>query len=391
MKKISNVLVCILLIFIFLFVVYITTIHYTTSLPKNDKPLTKLPNKTPSISLESSTFITRNEELTNNFNLIKAIRPKLIEVPPDAKDLTYNTLYNIVNNWNPDDADEPTNFKETLQHFNYGDPYERAIAEKYRIAEIPFKVYNVSDFNRVSELWTDEYLSKQFQYNNNFHVEKSKDNHFMFWKGGGNKKHKNWKPPTQFVHFMSFKQWLSMAKHADITKLSNSSEHFYFHANEKSSRFVKNDLKLFSTRTNNFFISNVQANKGIQCRFGMRGVIAESHYDSGRNMVAMLQGAKRYILNPPWACQKLAIIADKSHPSYRHSVIDWSDMQQAKSNGFDKVDAIDTIVRRGEVLYLPTYWFHYIISLKYSIQCNSRSGFPPKQQGKEHVAKCLGW
>ena len=123
----------------------------------------------------------------------------------------------------------------------------------------------------------------------------------------------------------------------------------------------------------------------------MRGVIAESHYDSGRNMVAMLKGAKRYIITPPWTCSKLSIIADKAHPSYRHSVIDWSDLEQAKSRGFDTVDAIDTIVRAGEVLYIPTYWFHYIVSLQYSIQCNSRSGFPPKQQGREYIAPCMHW
>jgi oxalate decarboxylase/phosphoglucose isomerase-like protein (cupin superfamily) len=133
----------------------------------------------------------------------------------------------------------------------------------------------------------------------------------------------------------------------------------------------------------------VKANKGIQCRFGMRGIIAESHYDSGRNMVAMLKGEKRYILTPPWTCKLLGIISDKSHPSYRHSVIDWSDLSQAFSRGFTKVDAIDTIMHPGEVLYIPTYWFHYMVSLKYSLQCNSRSGFPPEMQGSNHIQLCM--
>ena len=95
-------------------------------------------------------------------------------------------------------------------------------------------------------------------------------------------------------------------------------------------------------------------------------------------MVAMLKGAKRYILNPPSACKQLGIISDTRHPSYRHSVIDWSDIQQAESRGFATIDGIDTIVKAGEVLYIPSYWLHYIISTRYSIQCNSRSGGPPK-------------
>ena len=45
--------------------------------------------------------------------------------------------------------------------------------------------------------------------------------------------------------------------------------------------------------------------------FGMKGVIAEAHYDGGRNMVAMLKGAKRYILSPPKDCERLSIIKEK--------------------------------------------------------------------------------
>jgi len=117
-------------------------------------------------------------------------------------------------------------------------------------------------------------------------------------------------------------------------------------------------------------------------------VIAESHYDSGRNMVAMIRGMKRYILTPPHTCQHLGIISDTSHPSYRHSVIDWSDMSEARANHFDKVDSVDTIVRAGEILYIPSFWFHYIVSLKYSIQCNSRSGHPARMNGYDHIRRC---
>ena len=154
--------------------------------------------------------------------------------------------------------------------------------------------------------------------------------------------------------------------------------------------YVSKDLPFFSTRKNNFFISNVGANKGIQCRFGMRGIIAEAHYDSGRNMVAMLKGAKRYIIIPPRECKKLGIIANQKHPSFRHSVIDWSNINEATEHGFASVDAIDTIVQTGEVLYIPSYWFHYIVSLKYSVQCNSRSGSPPNFEGQADIDACIG-
>lgn len=111
----------------------------------------------------------------------------------------------------------------------------------------------------------------------------------------------------------------------------------------------------------------------------------QAHYDSGRNMVAMLKGQKRYILAPPSACKTLGIIADNAHPSYRHSVIDWSNIDEAKERGFANAQGIDTIVRKGEVLYIPSFWFHYIVSLEYSIQCNTRSGYPPNGEGANFI------
>ena len=122
----------------------------------------------------------------------------------------------------------------------------------------------------------------------------------------------------------------------------------------------------------------------------MRGIISESHFDSGRNMIAMIKGSKRYILNPPQECSKLGIITNKKHPSYRHSIIDWSSTEQVKNTSFCDIKAIQTVVKEGEMLYIPSFWFHYIVSLDYSIQCNSRSGLPPNGQGKNEINKCLG-
>lgn len=319
-------------------------------------------------------------------------RPLVVEYPPPAASLNYTSLLQLVKDWNPDQPDEPANFKESLQTFNYLNETERAFAERYRDAEIPFKIYNVPEIDEVSAKWTNQYLLMNVPtLKGQPHVERSNNNHFMFWANNVGKRFKNYQPPTTLVNDVDFRTWQEHAINADRTK--NSSTYLYFMTGVPGkgvkNNFIGRDLGVFSTAKNNFFITNVPANKGIQCRFGMRGVIAEAHYDSGRNMVAMLKGKKRYILTPPWSCDKLAIIADKKHPSYRHSVIDWSSLEQAKSYHFDQVQAIDTIVRTGEILYIPSYWFHYIVSLTYSIQCNSRSGSPPRKEGLSDIQKCL--
>ena len=190
-------------------------------------------------------------------------------------------------------------------------------------------------------------------------------------------------------------------KDADAIGLGAEDEHFYLMTGVEAGRLVaRNPSRLGQFVSSGsehvlhdqeqLFITNVGANKGIQCRFGMKGVIAEAHYDGGRNMVAMLKGAKRYILNPPSECSMLDIIADKAHPSYRHSRTDWSNEDEAKRQGFANARGIDTIVHEGEILYIPSYWFHYIISLDYSIQCNSRSEPPPNANNEHHIHKCMG-
>ena len=316
--------------------------------------------------------------------------PSLLSSPFTDEYPKYTPLLDVIRNWNPDNADPPEHFIETLQHFNYSNLEERRIAEQFRNAEIPFKLYGVPNINEVKAKWTNEYLTEQMSKDTSVRAEISKNNHFMFWK---RKHYKNFNPPTEFVD-MPFTKFLSIAQRADADKYAADIQHFYFHKGEAMyaprSTFIGRDITIFTPGEDSFFVKKWKYNKGIQCRFGMRGVIAETHYDSGRNMIAMLKGSKRYILTPPHTCPRIGIISDVKHPSYRHSVIDWSDISQAQSNHFEEVDSIDTIVRAGEILYVPSYWFHYIVSLEYSIQCNTRSGSPEQDQGKAEIDKCFG-
>ena len=108
-------------------------------------------------------------------------------------------------------------------------------------------------------------------------------------------------------------------------------------------------------------------------------------------MVAVLRGRRRYILNPPAACKELSIYSQRNHPSFRHSSIDWSSIKEGYASGFDEADAIDTIIHSGEVLYIPSYWFHYVISMEYSAQCNTRHGSPSGDFGKQEIDDCFGF
>ena len=86
----------------------------------------------------------------------------------------------------------------------------------------------------------------------------------------------------------------------------------------------------------------------------------------------------------------IVVFLDRNHPSFRHSTIDWSNPKQAKEH-FTNTKGVDTIVHAGEILFIPSYWFHYPISLEYSIQCNTRSGQPAvgKGFGEKEIEECI--
>jgi hypothetical protein len=125
---------------------------------------------------------------------------------------------------------------------------------------------------------------------------------------------------------------------------------------------------------------------------GERGVTAATHYDAGQNMVGMIHGAKRYILHPPRECHKLGIVTSRHSAFFRHSLLELgkiTDRQNNKDRGNTATSnegerawldlaatsqAVETVLKTGEVLFVPSHWFHYIIGLQKNAQCNVRSG-----------------
>ncbi|CAN0110236.1 unnamed protein product, partial [Discosporangium mesarthrocarpum] len=125
--------------------------------------------------------------------------------------------------------------------------------------------------------------------------------------------------------------------------------------------------------------------RGIHCRFGMPGVIAEAHFDGSRNMVALLSGVRRWIMAHPNQCETMYLLP-MGHPSGRHSEVDWSSPDITRFPDFPKTMVSEVLLRAGEVLYVPTDWFHYISNIGINAQCNSRSGV--SDDYKKDLRKC---
>ena len=102
-------------------------------------------------------------------------------------------------------------------------------------------------------------------------------------------------------------------------------------------------------------------------------------------MIVVLGGERRYILSHPDQCENLELLP-RGHPSARHSAVDWSDPDLEQFPNFRKAKVNEVVLQAGDVLYLPTNWFHYIISLELNFQCNTRSGISSEYM--EPIRKC---
>jgi hypothetical protein len=147
------------------------------------------------------------------------------------------TLGELLQKWPQNDLDTPpTPFVERLQHFDFNDPEQMKIAERYRDLEFPFKLTNVPELLAANEKWTDEYLSFHFDRNrkkllraadtiekhskefsetyghippSEGHCQESMDSFFAFFTAKNWNTHTMGEVPTKDTDF-TFAKWQSM-------------------------------------------------------------------------------------------------------------------------------------------------------------------------------------
>lgn len=271
------------------------------------------------------------------------------------------------------------------------------------------------------------------------YTERSPINHFMFYNNNKRKTIKDWVKPLNDIISMRYDEWLERSFERDAIALSDENlmkrvdkmkairlerekldtgneveeeaddeieedrDHegqkhlnwYYWRLNafvegeDETSQMVFNDMPFFDPRKeeeSKFYLVDPSDQRGINCRFGMRGIIAESHCDLSRNMITLLHGERRYIIGHPNQCENLYLYP-KGHPSGRHASFDWSNPTNWDLHP-KFYDALHTevIMTAGDTLYLPTAWFHHIVNLSNNIQCNIRSGI--SDENSEVLKEC---
>ena len=144
----------------------------------------------------------------------------------------------------------------------------------------------------------------------------------MYWRNPkkgkhGAKKLEGWNPPTEMIN-MKFSEWLAHANEKEVAEVSKDDPHWYFRVSACSKTDhcplpnlsgLYDELPFFDVKDETLLMVEPKKQRGIHCRFGMAGVIAENHFDGSRNTVALLGGERRYVLSSQKNCENMALVS----------------------------------------------------------------------------------
>jgi hypothetical protein len=289
----------------------------------------------------------------------------------------------ILTDWNPDDTEIPESIYQGLCVFDWANKKDRQKVYRYRQAEQPFVLQNHPEVMQVTERWNSPGYLEQIMGPDPQRMDHATSNHLMFARVMKNDPvPENWQPPTDTQH-LPFSEWLTKAQEMEDAEDQADMDHWYLRLNsvcrarKKENMEVMCDELPFFTPVQSLFMIEPSQYRGINCRFGMKGSIAEAHYDSTRNWLLLFGGQRRYVLGHPTQCENLELYPN-GHPSARHASQDWSHPVATKELLAARLSEI--VLDAGDALYLPTGWFHFIVSLNINYQCNSRSGKTTENQ-----------
>lgn len=292
--------------------------------------------------------------------------------PPRGYPYQWNLL-KILDNWNPDDTMPRPTIYNGLCVFDYQRDYDKAM--NYRDRDLPYVVVNDPSVQRTAERWAHPGYMRELLGDRRYGVEYTRNNHFMYGnpshtrrrRGGKDpqpaERDENWYGTTTHME-MTYTDWLNHAN-APEPELTAEKPRWYFRLigcgkfrgdvcrndGDVGAEYLLDELPFFQPKEGLYLVDPTKQ-AGIHCRFGMKGLIAENHWDAGRNSIVLLGGTRRYILASLDMCDRLALYP-KGHPSGRHSAVDWSNPDLAKFPEFANARANEVVLQPGQLLYLP--------------------------------------
>eukprot|EP00941_MAST-03F_sp_MAST-3F-sp1_P001168 g1168.t1 len=106
---------------------------------------------------------------------------------------------------------------------------------------------------------------------------------------------------------------------------------------------------------------------------GTPGVTTPAHYDVTNNFYVQVSGRKRFVLFPP-ADSNVLYLHPRIHPAGRQSQVDidkWMNIEMNMDDNeeriffpkFENSHPVEVVLSKGDILYIPPYWFHHVTAL----------------------------
>jgi Cupin-like domain len=211
--------------------------------------------------------------------------------PPQHYPYHWNLIH-VINNWNPNDTRLPGQILQGLCVFDWG--RDEAKARNYREKELPFVVENFPTTMLAAERWNSPGYLEQLMGDyraKNYH---STTNHFESAE------------KVNDIVTMTYPEWSEHAvsiMETSAVEDQSKEEHWYFRVRARlqedfRTSFLYEELPCFDpSKGTSFAMVDPNHHRGIDCHFGMKGSIADSHYDPHSNFIALLGGKKRLVLS----------------------------------------------------------------------------------------------
>lgn len=109
-------------------------------------------------------------------------------------------------------------------------------------------------------------------------------------------------------------------------------------------------------------VRELRPDENAEMRIGFNELHFSTHFDLYANFLAQVAGVKRIVLFNPLEEHKLHWERNSDHPHFRNSRV-WPRLnlrQDSDYPDFMTAEALQVVLRPGDVLFIPPLWWHYI-------------------------------
>ena len=217
-----------------------------------------------------------------------------------------------------------------------------------------------SELVASAQHWNLDYLAKHFG-GQMYSVFTSKTNEFKFWDSD---KDKGLKTPSDFVP-PTFRLEMSLKQFAEKLRTKDRSEKIYYQngLTDKVGPAIVRDFIKF--RWDWVETLSAAGNWGPLTSnlllIGEKNNVTPVHYDEQENLFSQIQGEKRVFLFDPEQFECLYPYPT-FHPHDRQSQVNLRNPDFDKFPNLANVKGYYTVLKPGDVLYIPMYWWHHVES-----------------------------